>query len=301
MRIVVKVGTSTLAYATGRLNIRHTEKLVEVLSDLKNEGHEVILVSSGAIGMGVGKLSLPTRPKDTSTKQACAAVGQCELMYTYDRLFNAYNHTVAQILLTGVDVEHTERRVNFQNTLSRLLELGALPIINENDTVATDEITSIGDNDTLAAIVACCAQADLLAISLKEVRDGKIFGDLYPLNYREHVERMKKLTCPIGSVTVAFEDGSVITIPYQERRQFMNRLMPEHGAPKAMAYLPENEPELMMILKRERLKRSHHATAGNLEEYLDKLEKTTLREKLKKAKTAVSTQEVSSHKRGLER
>ena len=148
MRIVVKVGTSTLAYAAGRLN----------------EGHEVILVSSGAIGMGVGKLSLPTRPKDTSTKQACAAVGQCELMYTYDRLFNAYNHTVAQILLTGVDVEHTERRVNFQNTLSRLLELGALPIINENDTVATDEITSIGDNDTLAAIVACCAQADLLVL-----------------------------------------------------------------------------------------------------------------------------------------
>ena len=121
MRIVVKVGTSTLAYATGRLNIRHTEQLVKVLSDLKNEGHEVILVSSGAIGMGVGKLSLPTRPKDTTTKQACAAVGQCELMYTYDRLFNAYNHTVAQILLTGVDVEHTERRVNFQNTLSRLL------------------------------------------------------------------------------------------------------------------------------------------------------------------------------------
>ena len=164
MRIVVKVGTSTLAYATGRLNIRHTEQLVKVLSDLKNEGHEVILVSSGAIGMGVGKLSLPTRPKDTTTKQACAAVGQCELMYTYDRLFNAYNHTVAQILLTGVDVEHTERRVNFQNTLSRLLELGALPIINENDTVATDEITSIGDNDTLAAIVACCAKADMLVL-----------------------------------------------------------------------------------------------------------------------------------------
>lgn len=139
------------------------------------------------------------------------------------------------------------------------------------------------------------------AISLKEVRDGKIFGDLYPLNYREHVERMKKLTCPIGNVAVAFEDGNIITIPYQERRQFMNRLMPEHGAPKTMTYLPENEPELMIILKRERLKRSYHATAGNLEEYLDKLEKTTLREKLKRAKTAVSTQEVSSHKRGLER
>ena len=179
MRIVVKVGTSTLAYATGRLNIRHTEQLVKVLSDLKNEGHEVILVSSGAIGMGVGKLSLPARPKDTATKQACAAVGQCELMYTYDRLFNAYNHTVAQILLTGVDVEHTERRVNFQTTLSRLLELGALPIINENDTVATDEITSIGDNDTLAAIVACCAKADLLVL-LSDI-DG-----LYTANPHTH-------------------------------------------------------------------------------------------------------------------
>ena len=201
MRIVVKVGTSTLAYATGRLNIRHTEKLVEVLSDLKNEGHEVILVSSGAIGMGVGKLSLPTRPKDTSTKQACAAVGQCELMYTYDRLFNAYNHTVAQILLTGVDVEHTERRVNFQNTLSRLLELGALPIINENDTVATDEITSIGDNDTLAAIVACCAQADLLV--LLDI-DG-----LYTANPHTHPDaKLIPLVREITPAVMALADGA---------------------------------------------------------------------------------------------
>ena len=154
MRIVVKVGTSTLAHSTGRLNIRHTEDLVKVLSDLKNAGHEVILVSSGAIGMGVGKLSLPSRPGDMATKQACAAVGQCELMYTYDRLFTAYNHNVAQILLTGVDVEHEGRRLNFQNTLTRLLELGALPIINENDTVATDEITSIGDNADLLVLLS---------------------------------------------------------------------------------------------------------------------------------------------------
>ena len=118
MRIVVKVGTSTLAHSTGRLNIRHTEELVKVLSDLKNAGHEVILVSSGAIGMGVGKLSLSARPTDMSSKQACAAVGQCELMYTYDRLFSAYDHTVAQILLTGVDVEHASRRENIQNTLA---------------------------------------------------------------------------------------------------------------------------------------------------------------------------------------
>ena len=163
MRIVVKVGTSTLAHPTGNLNIRHTEELVKILSDLKNAGHEIILVSSGAIGMGVGKLSLPCRPSDTPGLQAAAAVGQCELMYTYDRLFTAYNHTVAQILLTGADIEHESRRRNFENTLYRLLELGALPIINENDTVATEEI-SVGDNDTLSAIVACCARADLLVL-----------------------------------------------------------------------------------------------------------------------------------------
>ena len=192
MRIVVTVGTSTLAYGTGRLNIRHTEQLVKVLSDLKNEGHEVILVSSGAIGMGVGKLSLPQRPKDTASKQACAAVGQCELMYTYDRLFNAYNHTVAQILLTGEDVEHTDRRVNFQNTLSRLLELGALPIINENDTVATDEITSIGDNDTLAAIVACCCKADLLVL-LSDI-DGLYTADPHTHPEATLIHRVESVT-----------------------------------------------------------------------------------------------------------
>ncbi|MBQ8801739.1 MAG: glutamate 5-kinase [Clostridium sp.] len=163
MRIVVKVGTSTLAHATGRLNIRHVEELVKVLSDLKNAGHEMILVSSGAIGMGVGKLNLPGKPSDIPTKQAAAAVGQCELMYTYDKLFANYNHTVAQILLTGEDIDDTERRSNFENTMYRLLELGALPIINENDTVATAEI-KVGDNDTLGGIVACCVKADLLVL-----------------------------------------------------------------------------------------------------------------------------------------
>ena len=163
MRIVVKVGTSTLAHSTGRMNIRHVEDLVKVLSDLKNAGHEMILVSSGAIGMGVGKLNLPGKPSDMPTKQAAAAVGQCELMYTYDRLVLQYNHTVAQILLTGEDVDHSERRENFENTMERLLELGSLPIINENDTVATAEI-KVGDNDTLGAIVARCVKADLLVL-----------------------------------------------------------------------------------------------------------------------------------------
>ena len=163
MRIVVKVGTSTLAHPTGRLNIRHVEELVKVLSDLKNAGHEVVLVSSGAIGMGVGKLNLPGKPADMPTKQAAAAVGQCELMYTYDKLFAQYNHTVAQILLTGEDIDHADRRQNFENTIYRLLELGALPVINENDTVATAEI-KVGDNDTLGAIVACTVKADLLVL-----------------------------------------------------------------------------------------------------------------------------------------
>ena len=163
MRIVVKVGTSTLTHASGRLNIRHVETLCKVLSDVKNAGHELVLVSSGAIGMGVGKLNLPERPSDMPTKQAAAAVGQCELMYVYDRLFSEYNHTVAQILLTGEDLRDETRHSNFANTLHRLLELDALPVINENDSVATDEI-GVGDNDTLGALVAVSVNADLLIV-----------------------------------------------------------------------------------------------------------------------------------------
>jgi len=163
MKIVVKVGTTTLAHATGNLNIKRVEELCKVLSDVKNAGHEVVLVSSGAIGMGVGKLSLSEKPGDIPGKQAAAAVGQCELMYTYDKLFGEYNHTVGQILLTKDDVETPARYENFCNTIHRLLEYGALPVINENDTVSVDEI-QIGDNDTLSAIVATSVGADCLII-----------------------------------------------------------------------------------------------------------------------------------------
>ena len=178
MKIVVKIGTSTLAHPTGRLNIRQVEGLVKVLSDLKNAGHQLVLVSSGAIGMGVGKLNLPGRPADMPTKQAAAAVGQCELMYTYDKLFGEYNHTVAQLLLTAEDVNFPQRRQNFINAMDRLLELNALPIVNENDAVATDEVgvsTTIGENDTLSAIVAQCVGADLL-ILLSDI-DGLYTAD----------------------------------------------------------------------------------------------------------------------------
>ena len=175
MRIVVKVGTSTLAHPTWRLNIQRMEKLCKVLSDLKNMGHEIILVSSGAIAMGFGKLNLIERPKDVPTKQASAAVGQCELMYIYDKLFTEYNHTVAQLLITAPDIEEGGvRKQNFHNTLARLLELGALPVINENDTISTEEF-GIGDNDTLSAIVAVTIHADLL-ILLSDI-DGLFDGD----------------------------------------------------------------------------------------------------------------------------
>ena len=183
MRIVVKVGTSTLAHPTGRLNIQRMEKLCKVLSDLKNMGHEIILVSSGAIAMGFGKLNLSERPKDVPTKQASAAVGQCELMYIYDKLFTEYNHTVAQLLITAPDIEEGGvRKQNFHNTLARLLELGALPVINENDAVATDEIgveNTIGENDTLSAIVAAAIGADVLVL-LSDI-DG-----LYDKDPRHH-------------------------------------------------------------------------------------------------------------------
>ena len=175
MRIVVKVGTSTLAYPTGRLNIQRMERLCKTLSDLKNAGHEIILVSSGAIAMGFGKLNLSERPKDMPGKQASAAVGQCELMYVYDKLFTEYNHIVGQLLITAPDIaDGGSRKTNFHNTMDRLLELGALPVINENDTVATDEIV-IGDNDTLAAIVARSVHADML-ILLSDI-DGLYTAD----------------------------------------------------------------------------------------------------------------------------
>ncbi len=174
MRIVIKVGTSTLAHTNGLLNIRRVENLCKVLSDLKNAGNDIILVTSGAIGMGCGKLQLKEKPKDVATKQAAAAVGQCELMYVYDKLFSEYNHNVAQLLLTGSDFEDYTRHTNFMNTMDRLLELSALPIINENDTVATDEI-KVGDNDTLSALVAVSVNADLLVL-LSDI-DGLFTAD----------------------------------------------------------------------------------------------------------------------------
>ena len=158
-RIVIKIGTSTLTYETGRINIRRFEGLCKVLSDIKNSGREVVLVSSGAVGVGVAKLGLPCRPKDTPSKQAAAAVGQCELMYLYDKLFLEKSHKVAQVLLTRDVVEVENRAQNARNTFERLFSMGAIPIVNENDTVSIEEL-EFGDNDTLSAMVAVLTGAD---------------------------------------------------------------------------------------------------------------------------------------------
>lgn len=162
-RLVVKVGTSTLTYDTGKTNIRRMHKLVSVLSDIVNSGIEVALVTSGAIGVGVGKLGLKERPSDISGRQAAATVGQCELMFMYDKLFGEYGHTVGQLLITKSDVDSEERRKNLVNTFEKLFDYGAVPIVNENDSVAIDEIV-YGDNDSLSAIVAKLVNTDALII-----------------------------------------------------------------------------------------------------------------------------------------
>lgn len=191
MKTVIKIGTSTIAHSGGRLNIRRVEELCKIISDLKNSGMDIIIVSSGAIGMGCGKLSFAKRPDDMPSKQAAAAVGQCELMYVYDKLFSEYNHTVAQMLITASDIKNDERHTNFTNTLNRLLELGVIPIINENDTIATEEI-KVGDNDTLAAFVSSSINADLLILMSdidglytadpRKDQNAKLIPEVYELN-----------------------------------------------------------------------------------------------------------------------
>ncbi len=177
MRVVVKIGTSTITHESGQLNIRRMELLCKTLADLQNAGHEMLVVSSAAIAMGVGKLRLKERPTDIPSRQAAAAVGQCELMHIYDRHFVHHGHVAAQILLTAEDIHSADRRRNLEATLFRLLEFGVIPVLNENDSVATAELEGgvIGDNDTLSAEVAILANADLL-VMLTDI-DGLYTGD----------------------------------------------------------------------------------------------------------------------------
>ncbi len=185
-RIVVKVGTSTLTHNSGALDLWSMEHLVRTLADLQGMGHEVILVSSGAIAVGTAKLGLSERPKELRMKQAAAAVGQCRMMHIYDKFFSEYNRSMAQILLTGDDVEDPERAEHLSNTFSALLEMGVIPVVNENDSVSSAEIETgrhkvLGDNDTLSAIVAELCRADLLVL-LSDI-DG-----LYDADPKTHPE-----------------------------------------------------------------------------------------------------------------
>ena len=186
-KTVIKVGTSTLTYDNGKVNYRRIESLCKVLADLQNSGEDIMLVSSGAVGVGMGKTGLSRRPSEIKKKQALAAIGQCELMYMYDKIFGEYNHSVAQILLTADAVETETKRRNINNTIDELLLMGIIPIINENDTVSTDELegNNFGDNDMLSAIVSHITGADRLVI-LTDI-DG-----LYDSNPRQN-ENAKKI------------------------------------------------------------------------------------------------------------
>lgn len=198
-RIVIKVGTSTLTHKTGWVNIRLVENLVKTIADIKNSGREVILVTSGAIGLGMAKLGLKERPKDTTGKQACAAVGQTELMNLYERFFESYNITVAQVLLTKY-VLSDERRDHVENALERIIELGAIPIVNENDVVAIDELElEVGENDSLAAMVSTLVKADLMII-LSDI-DG-----LYDKDPRKNPDA--KLIERVTEITPEIEGGA---------------------------------------------------------------------------------------------
>lgn len=202
-RIVVKVGTSTLTHETGKLNILRIEQLSRVLCDLRNAGKDIILVSSGAISVGVAKVGRAERPRAIPHRQAMAAVGQCELMFLYDKFFSEYNNTVAQVLLTLDIMEHPLRRQNALNTFETLLELGVIPIVNENDTVSTEEL-EFGDNDTLSAMVAEMIGADLLII-LTDIDglydcDPKKNSDAHHLEVIEEItDEIKKLAGGAGS------------------------------------------------------------------------------------------------------
>ncbi len=190
-RIVVKVGSSTLTHATGQLNLRRIEALAKTLSDLKNTGKEVVLVSSGAVSAGIAKSALGHRPYSLEEKQAMASIGQSELMKIYDRFFSDYGHTVAQILMTRDVIDNPVRRSAAENTFNTLLSMGCIPIVNENDAVSTDELTKFGGNDILSAHVANLCNAEIL-INLSDV-DGLYDRDPRKDSDARFIERVENI------------------------------------------------------------------------------------------------------------
>lgn len=215
-RIVVKIGTSTITHVdTGHLNLIKMEKLARVLTDIRNQKKEVVIVSSGAIGAGRKALGITERPETVSVKQACAAVGQARLMMIYQKLFAEYNQTIAQILITKRTMTNEISRRNAENTVYELLKMGVIPIVNENDTVSTDQILNenFGDNDTLSATVAELIRADLL-ILLTDI-DGLYTDDPHSNQKAEFISCVEKIddklySCARGADT-AFGTGGMLT------------------------------------------------------------------------------------------
>ena len=227
-RGVVKVGTSTITYENGRMNMRNIDRLARAIADLMNSGRDVVLVTSGAIGVGVGCLDLPERPSEMRDKQAVAAVGQCELMNVYSRCFAEYSRVVAQILLTKDGIDDPITRANISNTMEALLEKGILPIVNENDTVSTAEIPhagTFGDNDTLSALVARVVNADLLII-LSDI------DAVYDSNPRENPDA--KRISVVNEVTDALiaaagGAGSALGTGGMQTKIIAMKMMMDHG------------------------------------------------------------------------
>ncbi len=241
-RVVVKVGTSTLTHATGHLNLRRIETLVKVLSDMKNRGMQVVLVSSGAVSAGVAKVGFGRIPSSPEEKQAMAAIGQSELMKIYDKFFSDYGHTVAQILMTKEVLSNPERRAAAENTFARLLEMHCIPVVNENDSVSTDELTKFGGNDILSAYVAELVAADLL-LNLSDV-DG-----LYDCNPRtnENARLIERVECIDDSIyNFAGGAGTDRGTGGMVAKLNAARMVTEHGIP--MFIINGENPEILYTL-----------------------------------------------------
>ncbi len=242
-RIVIKLGTSTLAHSTGKLNIRRMRNLVRTISDLHNSGKEIIMVSSGAVGLGTGKLGLSRKPKDTKLKQAVAAVGQCELMHVYDDMFEKYSVTVAQILLTKTIINNPSHCENFKNTIETLVGMGVIPIVNENDTIAIDELElEIGENDSLSALVASLSGADLLLI-LSDI-DGLYTDDPHTNSKAEPISVVEEITPEIE--TLAGGAGSELGTGGMSTKINAAKIASEAGID--MVIMNGKDPELLYDL-----------------------------------------------------
>ncbi|MBQ8409780.1 MAG: glutamate 5-kinase [Clostridia bacterium] len=240
-RVVVKVGSSTLSHATGQLNLRRIEALAKTLSDLKNTGKQIILVSSGAVSAGIAKVALGRRPCSLEEKQAMASIGQSELMKLYDRFFSDYGHKVAQILMTRDVVDNPIRRTAAENTFNTLLEMGCIPIVNENDAVSTDELTQFGGNDILSAHVANLCRADIL-INLSDI-DGLYDSDPRKNPDAKFVEKVEDIDAILSFAGGAGTDRGTGGM---EAKLTAAKMVTDNGIP--MFIMNGHDPEILYEL-----------------------------------------------------